>query len=422
MRVNSLRIKVALSFSLLSMLLLIGQTVAVIIFADEQEDEFVEQILEKEMRSLQAQLRLNPHSELPSDDQLTAYLVRDPRDAQSLPPYLRDLPFGTSEFPVEGKELHVAVRRHGEATLYLVYDATPHERRVEDFTEFMLLGALSLGVVTALLGYWLSGLLVQQVEDLAQRVSQLDPAQEHVPLAGAYRDTEAVRLAHAFDQYHRRMAELIRREKEFTANLSHELRTPLTAIRTGCELLARDPALAGKGRERLNTVIAAAERINEALRGLLFLARETPAHETETVNLREVVEECVAPFRDAVAANPELAWEVSVPLEASLETHRGALQLVLANLVKNAVAHTRRGSIRVGYSGRTLWVSDTGSGIPQFDLPRIFERFYRGSGQSEGSGLGLAIVRQITERLGWRVGVKSEAGRGSTFTIEFPGS
>jgi signal transduction histidine kinase len=96
---------------------------------------------------------------------------------------------------------------------------------------------------------------------------------------------------------------------------------------------------------------------------------------------------------------------------------RKALQLVLANLIKNAVRYTDRGFVRVSYDEPRLTVSDSGSGISPQHLPQVFERFYRGDVDLDGLGLGLAIVRRICDDLGWKIEVKSQPGSGSAFSI-----
>ena len=90
---------------------------------------------------------------------------------------------------------------------------------------------------------------------------------------------------------------------------------------------------------------------------------------------------------------------------------------MLSNLVRNAVQHTEQGSIRLTFSGRRLTISDSGRGILQESLPRIFERFYS---NADGTGLGLAIVGRICELYGWQVEVESQSGAGSSFSVTFP--
>lgn len=416
------RTRTALTIAAFSLILLVAQSVVVVILTYEQEDTLVNQILDNQLRRLEEQLRLGQTPELPASEQFRGYLARTPAERAQVPADMRDLPPGTMEVVRDGRVLHFAVQRVGEATLYLVYDATPHEDRVQEFSHWMVLAVLTMAVVTALLGYWVAGLLVRQVTDLAGRVARLRPEDEVLPSAEDYLDEEIASLARAIIDYHRRAAELIRREKEFTANVSHELRTPLTAIKTGCELLAQEGSLGDKARARVATLAEAAARMEDSIRALLFLARETTLRDMETVNVREAVEETLTPLKEGLQSRPGVRVEIAIDATAVLQTSRTALHLVVTNLVKNAIAHTFEGCIRISLEGRTLEVSDTGTGIAEHDLPRIFERFYRGGNGagSDRAGLGLAIVRAIAERLGWRVSVESRLGKGSRFRVEFP--
>ncbi|PZP62840.1 MAG: hypothetical protein DI596_03430 [Azospira oryzae] len=419
-----LRTRTALTIAAVSLLLVVVQSVAVVMLTEEQEDDLVTQILDGQLRRLEEQIRLGQVPELPAGEDLQGYLARTPDERSQVPAAFRDLPPGTTELERNGRELHIEVRRVGEATLYLVYDATPHEERVRELGHLMVLAVLTTAVITALLGYWVAGLLVRQVTDLARRVARLRTEDDAPPTAADYQDEEIASLAQAIADYHRRAAELLRREKEFTANASHELRTPLTAIKTGCELLVQDPGLSDKARRRVEALAGAAARMEESIRALLFLARETATPDAETINVREAVQEALVPLRETLRMRPGVHLEIDVDASATLETDRITLQLTVANLLKNAIAHTSHGQIRVSFRGSVLEVSDTGSGIAEHDLPRIFDRFYRGQNDAstEGTGLGLAIVRSIADRLGWRIAVESQLGKGTRFRIEFPGS
>jgi signal transduction histidine kinase len=416
-----LRARVAWSFALFSMLLVTAQTAAILFVTNGQEEEFINNFLTDEMRELVEHYRQNPHADPPHASDLSRYIVRTADERAAVPSYLQDLPAGTHEIFVGDKEFHVEVRREDGADFYLSYNASRHEERIAKFRTFLLLGVLTMAAITIWLGYWLSGLLVRQVSDLAQRVASRAPGEER-PLAANYRDEEVLTLAQAFDGYHQRMTALLRREKEFTGNLSHELRTPLTSITTSCELLADDTSISGKAKTRVEAIANAAKRIEHAMRGLLLLAREAPSAEEEAVSLKELIVEALEPHRRQLAAKG-IAVELRVPEDSVLHVHRAALHLALSNLINNAAAYTERGSIVFSYDDSKLAISDTGVGIVDTDLPHIFERHYRGqTSHREGSGLGLTIVTRIAERFGWAISVQSQPDRGSTFALQFPAS
>jgi signal transduction histidine kinase len=418
----SLRARVAAGFAVFALLFVVAQTIAVYLVTDGQEEEFIDHVLDSEMRTWVEQYRRGADVRAPHTDVMTGFIVRNSEERAKLPKDLRSLDDGTHEIFRGGAEFHVRVLELREATFYLLYDATRHETRIDEFRKFLLVAILVSAVVAAALGSWLSGRLVHEVSDLTGRVARLGPHAGISPLARLYRDEEVVKLASAFDHYHQRMAQLLNREKEFTANVSHELRTPLTAIKTGCELLAQDAMLAGKSRLRLENIRAAAERITESTQALLFLGREAPVEDDELLDVREVLEDALAAFQEAVLER-NLEFEIRVAAKTLLRVNRSALNLALSNLIRNAVDYTDHGHITVAFKGDTLSVTDTGYGIAEAELPLIFERTYRGrpaSRRAEGSGLGLSIVKRVVDRFGWQIRVESQLHQGSTFAITFP--
>jgi signal transduction histidine kinase len=277
---------------------------------------------------------------------------------------------------------------------------------------------LTATAVSLALGYWLSGLLVQQVTDLADRVGTLEPGEAREALTRADQDLEVATLARAFEGYQARFRQMIAREQEFTSNVSHELRTPLTAIRTSCELLLAEASLSAKMRARLEQINAAAARMTEQTQALLLLARGKTPGNVEPVALADCANDAIEPYRIEIERKA-ITVEPLIARDAVLEIDYQALQLVLSNLIRNSVQHTEKGTIRLSFSNRRLTISDSGHGIAQESLPRIFERFYS-DGTAGSTGLGLAIVRRICELYGWQIEVESRTGAGASFSVTFP--
>lgn len=422
---RGLRRRIGMAVALFALLVVVIQAAFVVFVTDAQEEEFIEQILTEEMPVVRDAYRAAGAAALPRGQPLTAYVRGPADDAAVVPLHLRVLAVGNHEIYRDGKEFHVHVRDDGDTRLYLVYDATRHEARIKKLALYLLAAVVSAAAAVALAAYWLSGVLVRQVADLARRVAALDPVAGTPRLADGRQDEEVATLARAFDRFHERIGDMVEREKQFTSNVSHELRTPLTTIKTSCELLAQDPAITGKSAQRLAAIAEAADRMAELARTFLLLARNAPldvAHEVFAV--KEAAEEVAAPFRESLARR-HIGFDLRVPENAVVRMSRSAFHLALSNLLRNAADNTDHGRITVRYEDGTLAVTDTGRGIEAADLPRIFDRFYRSDarrGTSEGAGLGLAIVKHLADRLGWTLGVASEPGRGSTFEIGFPAS
>ena len=268
--------------------------------------------------------------------------------------------------------------------------------------------------------------------DLARRVP-VDGAR-----TGASEITELSRQFNAMAEQVEETMEVIRRDRdasrEFLADVSHELRTPLAALRTFNELLrekAGDDVAART--EFLESSAQQIERLDWLAQNLLELSKldsglirlDLRPDDLRATVLSAVEQAQVSAQRRGISLTDELP---DTPLITRHDPQR--LGQVLVNLIGNALKFTPRGgSVRVTMTsynnGARIAVVDNGIGIEAKDLPRIFERFYRGSRASEarssGSGLGLAIVRSIVEMHRGRIVVESRVGSGSTFTVTLPG-
>jgi two-component system sensor histidine kinase SenX3 len=226
----------------------------------------------------------------------------------------------------------------------------------------------------------------------------------------------------------RRRLEAVRRD--FVANISHELKTPVGALALLAETLLaeEEPAVAQRLAERMLTE---AFRVGRTIDDLLELSRIESAEEARRDDLpvRDVVAEAVDRVRPA-AEQRDIDIEVEEPA-ARLVLAGDRRQLVSAvyNLLENAVKYSDAGTaveLRARTDGRwvDIEVQDHGIGIPQRDLERVFERFYRvdraRSRETGGTGLGLAIVRHVAGNHAGEVWAASQEGEGSTFTLRLP--
>lgn len=383
--------------------------------SEDLEEGLVDQIVSEEMDFLVRHYREFPSSARDPGPNLQYYVIRGPEDLAGVPEKLRGLPAGMHEVGHDIEEQHVAVRIVDGIRFIVAYDAGPHELREQQFKRLVLFALAIIMVVAAALGYWTAGLLTRQITSLAARVAALDPGVPRAPLAQQGQDAEVAALAHAFDQYEARIRELIEREQEFTSNASHELRTPLTAIRTSCELLVADPGLQDKARTRITAIATAAERMTGQIELLLFLARAEPMAARETVDLAECVNTAVEPWL-AEIKRKALHFNNDIAAGTTITANRQALNLVLANLLRNAVQYTMTGGIHVEWTAPVLTISDTGPGVPPEQRSLLFERHYRGAG-SDGFGLGLAIVKRACDHCHWRIEVTASPGGGTAFLL-----
>jgi signal transduction histidine kinase len=306
--------------------------------------------------------------------------------------------------------------------VYRVYDFSAYERRFKQVIGALMIGTGVFALLTIWLAYGLSGLLVRQVAGFARQVKALRLGESTALNPGKYDEVEVVELVDAFNDYHRRMAQMMEREKEFTSNVSHELRTPLTAIKTSCELLDQDAALGSKSKARLRQIDRAADNMIELVNALLLLAREESLADIGPVRLMSAIADALEPFA-AVLTTKGIETVVDVDRILRVEVNRSALAIVLSNLIDNAVRHTDHGSVRFTYEDGRLQVEDTGGGIPQHALPHVFERFYQ-AGPTLASGrtfgIGLSIVKKICDRYQWSINLDSEPGKGTRVSLRLP--
>ncbi len=414
-----LRLRIALALALACLLAVGTLGIALYAASENLEASLIDQIVADEMDYLLRRNRQDPGFAPSLSSNLQGHIVRGTEDESRLPEYLRKLGPGRHEFFVGNDEMHILMREDGGVRYYVAYEVGLHEQREQEFKMLVLLFVLTAALVSLLLGYWLSGVLVSQLAHLAQQVSKLKPGQPRGTLARPGQDSEVALLARAFDDYQARIEDMIRHEREFTSNASHELRTPLTAIKTSCELLLADPVISEKSRARVGQVSDAAGRMAEQIQALLLLARGQSLGEIERVVLADCVAEAAEPYR-AEIARKELAFEVAVASDVVLDLNYQALRFVLTNLIRNAVHYTERGFVKVGHASKCLTVADSGRGISTENLPRVFERFFRDEYADSGMGLGLSIVKRVCDHYGWRIKVESTPMKGSTFSIILP--
>ena len=241
------------------------------------------------------------------------------------------------------------------------------------------------------------------------------------------RKDELGTLARSFNQMADQVFEIVTTLRRFVSDAAHEIHTPLTALHTNLELAQQDAA-AGSD-EHVLAAQTQVERLEALTGGLLELSRlESPVQPPQLVplSLLPLVQE-VGELYASRAEQAGLVFELFTPeAPVSVLGDEGELVMALSNLLDNAIKFTPEGGqITLGcrQEGETavLWVEDTGIGIPEADLPHLFDRFYRGGNAAAcpGSGLGLAMVKTIVDRHQGHVRAEGN-GRGARFTIWLP--
>jgi len=340
--------------------------------------------------------------------------------------------------------LETASIRLGDGTLVQVGKSTePREDLLARFRAALGIVTLLI-VVTALTGGWLvtqSAMApIRQLTRAVRRIIRTGRTDTRVPLGGTGDALDE--LTSLFNTMLDRIERLVTAMHAALDNVSHDLRTPLTRLRGTAELALAGPPDPDRYREALADTIEESDRVLVMLTTLMDISEAESGSmqlRREPVRLSDIVERAVDLYRD-VAEAKDITLSVAgaepagAPASASandagptVNADRTRLEQAAANLIDNAVKYTPRGGrveveIARDDSAARLTVRDTGSGIPADELPRIWDRLFRGdrSRTERGLGLGLSLVKAIVEAHGGTVSVESQVGKGSEFTVILP--
>jgi hypothetical protein len=263
-----------------------------------------------------------------------------------------------------------------------------------------------------------NGGLPKHIED------QLRQHQEHLEELVRQRTVE-------LEQANTKLQELDRLKSMFIASMSHELRTPLHSIIgfTGFMLQGIAGEINAEQRKQLGIVKNSGEHLLALINDVIDITKIEAGKvelSIDSFDLAELAREVAGAFAVAVR-DKGLELAVACPAKLTIESDRRRVRQILFNLVGNAVKFTDRGRIGIGLAERDggveIAVSDTGIGIPQEDLPKLFTAFSHIPVEGrlpEGTGLGLYLARKMAKLLSGSIAVRSQPGVGSTFTVSLP--
>jgi two-component system, OmpR family, sensor kinase len=287
-------------------------------------------------------------------------------------------------------------------------------------------------VLAALSGLLLARRALRPVSQTADAVKLISDRNLHDRLPEPGTKDEIDHLIKVFNELLARLDRAFDLQRRFTSDASHEIGTPLTVLKGNTEV-----ALLGRHSPQeyeavLRSNLEEIERLSKLISNLLLLARTDAGEPQITKDIISLNDQVSAVYARVAALAEErgVKLETGVSAPAFIEGDPVALQQILLNLVTNALRYTAAGgrvSINVAQAHDSMAkveVSDTGVGISRAELPRIFDRFYRGKNVRThapvGSGLGLAICQTLAEAHGGRIEVESELGEGSRFILILP--
>jgi two-component system sensor histidine kinase MprB len=290
---------------------------------------------------------------------------------------------------------------------------------------FLFLGGIALA---AALGRLAARRVLAPLAEVAQAAQHISETDDLTGRIRVHADDEVGGLATRFNSMLDRLegsrAELdesVRAQRQLVADASHELRTPVTSLRTNIEVLLEGGELEPEDRRRLlSDVVEQSEELSALVGDLIELARgDQPGFATEDVRLDRIAAESITRARRNAPGIEFRADLAPVVLDGVPQR----LGRAINNLLDNAARHSPpAGPVEVIVDGSGIRVRDHGPGVPQADLPYVFDRFFRGTHARgrQGSGLGLAIVRQVTEQHGGSASAANAPDGGATFSLSLP--
>lgn len=420
---HRLRSRIILSFLLLGTLLSAAFAISTLALQNYLEDQLIGATLARELDDYVDTLRLDPSVVEPFYTRIQGYITRPGDPNQTVSAEVRDLPPGVHDVRIAGAIFKAAVRKEDDLWAFLIYDVSDKQRIKKQLIIALIGVVLLFSALSFMLGAWSSRRVMKPVSDLAARLDTLSEESKPEKLSQHFADDEVGQLAAALDSYADRLHHLVERDREFNADVSHELRSPLTVIAGATELLLAQPDLEPKVRTRLLRIARAARQSADITTALLHLVRAEQGIDKDSTahNVGEIVQEVVHLYEPLIGSKP-LALRVVEDDKVSVIAPESVVAVTVGNLIGNAMRYTSEGEVTITIGNGRVTVRDTGPGIPEEDLERVFDRHYRGQNiTGKGAGLGLAIVRRLCELYGWSIHFRNRESGGLCAELRFFG-
>lgn len=415
MKLNSLTQRIIITFVILLTLTSALFGVGLLLLKQKLEEATFGKMVKDQLHEVLAQ----PDAELLLNNPLfKGWQFYKGEDADALPPDIRQLAPGTyHSIKSADRYLHLEIERYQGEPVYMIYDVTDWEEQEHALLWALALGVLLVVIAGIILGAQSAKPILEPVRRLSRRLSDIQPGQRNIRIAEEFTTSEIGDIAVAVDGYLQRLDQFVEREQSFSAAASHELRTPLSVIMGAVDILQaheKDPVSA----RAVSRIQRACADMHAFIEASLFLARESSSSisQHQTANITEIIENLIDDNATAIE-------QANIHLELSLESHlivhqpKSILQIVIGNILRNAIEHSAGNRISITLKGDTLIIADSGEGIETDHLPRVFEASF--TTKAGGTGLGLNLVKRICERFHWRLDITSIKGQGTEVQIVF---
>ena len=398
------------------------------------EDLLTRQALNREAEHYWSLYATNPAQPLPNTANMTGYLASAGSDGavsdagRPPPPQIAELPVGYRSATLGEQRVLVHVSEENGKRLYLAFAGD----QVSVLAFFF--GILPLSVVLLMMYLLLffahrwSQRALSPIVALAQRLENVNFQRGgridlDLDSLGEPQDDEVAAMIEAVEHFTHRLDGAIDRERVFTRDAGHELRTPVAVFKGSLDLLEQQddrPEFERAALKRMRRTVVDMESLLETL---LLLAREEevvpPAEPTLVNSVAANQLDLLAGYIEESGNTIELIERAQLSVFATEKI----IDIVLGNLLRNAVSYTRDGQVTITVDADMVRIQDTGIGMTEEELASAFEPFYRAESSrsaTRGHGLGLSIVRRLADQFDWQISAESKPAEGTSITIRFP--
>jgi signal transduction histidine kinase len=316
-----------------------------------------------------------------------------------------------------------------ELVLQVGISLAENEEYLKVFRRLLLNLIFPLFCVSAVIGWLLARQALKGVEEVTLTAMDITRGAYDKRVQVKKRLLEVSRLANTFNAMLDRIQALLKGMGEVTDNVAHDLRSPLTRIRGIAEMTLVGKSTLSDYEKMAASTIEECDNLINLINTMLDIT-ETEAgvgrFEKKTVDLKKLLTDACDLFQP-VADEKNISLLTRLPDEIMIRSDKGRLQRMVTNLLENAIKYTDSGGkvTITAYKDKgrvNIVFADSGIGISEHDLPKIFDRFYRcdNSRTQPGTGLGLCLVRAIAKALGGDIRVSSKLNEGSTFSVSLP--
>lgn len=392
----------------------------VVVVANKLEATMLATLVGHELDELITEIIDDPNLKMPKTASMHAYLFSR-ESITPIPEYLKNLDSNVhNEVKVDDKIYHVAIVDLHNDRIYLSFEVTELHRYRQLLTYLLIGGGLIAVLIITITGVWLTKKFLLPVSDLAREVAALKPNERRISIGEKYKDYEVGIIAQSFDQFMDKMDDFVEREQSFTAAISHELRTPVSVIGTSVDVLEQK-GIPDNQASIMNRIKVSVDYMTQVIESLLFFARhyhEKVDFSIPALDLNDVANQVLKQY-EGIAKDKGLSLKINSHHNSRVRVLANHVDIVLGNLVRNAINFTDDGEVVISLDKDGFSVSDTGCGLSDIKIAQIKKRCDE-QPVFEVSGWGFYLITNICRYYGLKLDIKSTLGKGSTFMIHFP--